>query len=92
MGWSLRTSQAAKAASNNIPPANGARVLGLVQPCSGASMIPYSRTTRPAVDSAAPTGSGRGAVGSLEVGTTARTASRVTATMGRLIRNTDPHQ
>ena len=92
MGWVLRASQKTKPASSSTPPADAPTVAGLPQPLARASMIAYSSPTRPAVDSTAPAGSGRGADGSLEAGTMAQAAASAIAARGTLIRNIEPHQ
>ena len=54
---------------DRAPTTNAATISGDVQPWLGASMIAHSSAPRPTIDRTAPTGSSRGACGSLESGT-----------------------
>ena len=62
------------------------------QPRVGASMIAHRISPRPAIDSSEPPRSGRSATGFFEFGTSGTALARPTATIGTLIRNTEPHQ
>jgi hypothetical protein len=63
IGSAVRRSHKKKPPSSTTLAARDPRVMALDQPCSGASMIAYTRTLKPAVESAAPSRSnlpGRG--------------------------------
>ena len=92
IGWSLRSSQITNATSVTAAAANVPRVCGEVHPCAGASMIPYTRLTSPAIDSTAPTGSSALGDGSFEFGTISRPAISAKITTGTFTRKTEPHQ
>src|SRR5947207_15121408 len=68
------------------------RINGSDQPCEGASMIPKTSEVSPTIDRTAPTGSSRGAEGSVELGTINRPAMSAKITTGTLTRKTEPHQ
>jgi hypothetical protein len=53
-------------------------------------MIPYTSALTPAIDSAAPSQSSRGARGSLVSGTSHHTPSSATTTIGTLIKKIEP--
>jgi hypothetical protein len=69
MGCSKRRSHQMNATDRTAAMANNPRISPSVQPRSGASMIPYTRVTRAAIDRPAPTGSSGVALGSLDSGT-----------------------
>ncbi len=92
MGSSTRRSHTAKAASSTAARAKVPKVTGSVQPCWGPSMMAHSSAPIPAIDSPAPTMSSRGAAGSRDSGSRSRPETSASATIGRLIKNTEPHQ
>ena len=79
-----------KPASTAAPTRKQTTVTGSVQPLRGASMIENSTSARPTIESTAPTGSRRGADGSLESGIRNTPATRPKMTMGRFTRKTEP--
>ena len=70
MGCSARSSHQMKMPSRTAAMPSAVKVEIEVHPCEGASMMPYTRATSPAIDSAAPTGSSGVAAGSRDSGTT----------------------
>ncbi len=88
IGSRVRSSQARKAPSTAALMPKAARIVGLVQPRDGASMIAHTSVVRPAIESAKPGTSSRGAAGSLESGTSQRPAASAATTNGRLTRKT----
>jgi hypothetical protein len=88
IGVRVRSSQATKPARSDAASAKPARMTGLVQPRSGASMIAATSAPRPRAESRKPPTSSRGASGSRDSGTRKRPAASATATIGRLTRNT----
>src|ERR1700730_12442693 len=92
MGWLLRISTAAKAASTATPTAMALTVDTEDQPYTGAWMMPYSSDARPTTDNPAPSGSSGGAWGSRESGTAMAPPVSAKTTTGTLMRKTDPHQ
>ena len=86
IGWSVRRSQAMNAAMIAAPAAKAARMIGLPQPCSGASIRAQMTALRPAIDRPVPGRSSLGESGSRESGTSAKAPIRHAATTGRLIR------
>ncbi len=59
-------------------------------PWMGASITPHRIEASPTIDSSAPTGSNRGADGSLESGTKNQPPTSASATIGRLTKKTEP--
>ena len=55
-------------------------------------MIAHRSSPRPAIDSSAPTGSGRSAAGFLESGTSTRAPAKAATAMGTFTRKMEPHQ
>ena len=86
IGWSVWRSQAMNAAMIAPPAAEAARMIGLLQPCSGASIRAQMTALRPAMDRPVPGRSSLGESGSRESGTSAKAPIRHAATTGRLIR------
>ena len=86
IGWSVWRSQAMNAAMIAAPAAKAARMIGLLQPCSGASIRAQMTALRPAIDRPVPGRSSLGESGSRESGTSAKAPIRHAATTGRLIR------
>ena len=86
IGWDARISQAMNAPRTTAARPNAARIVGFVQPRAGASMIAHTSVVRPAIDSAKPGRSRRGADGSLDSGTSQRPAVSAATTNGRLTR------
>ena len=84
-----RSTKATRAAAATAPAPSTAVD---VQPCSGASMIAHTKTTRPAPERAAPVQSMRRATGSRDSGTSLRPATTATAVSGTLTMKIDPHQ
>ena len=69
---------------------NASRMLGDVQPLSGAWMNPYTSAISPMIESTAPTGSSAGFDGSFDVGMTNTLAASATTTIGRFTRKIEP--
>ncbi len=86
IAWSVCRSQAMNAAMIAAPAAKAARIVGLVQPRSGASISAQTTALRPAIDRPVPGRSSFGDSGSREFGTSTTAPSRQAATTGRLIR------
>ena len=63
-----------------------------VHPRFGPSMIAHSRSPRPAIDKAAPTGSGRCTCGFFESGTTSAAPTKPKHAIGTLTKKIEPHQ
>jgi hypothetical protein len=92
MGWSLCSSQATKAPSRAAATRKAPSVPPSVQPRPGASMMPHTSTTRPTMESRAPTRSSPRGDGSLDSGTNSRPPTRARRTMGMFTMKTEPHQ
>ena len=90
IGWSQCNSHQAKPTSRMAAITKTPTVIGSVQPWRGASMMAKSRAPSPVIESTAPSGSNRGAAGSLESGMRKTPAISPTRTMGRFTRNTEP--
>ena len=88
IGSRARSSQAMKAPRTTAATPNAARIVGSVQPREGASMIAHTSVVRPAIESAKPGTSSRGAEGSFDSGTSQRPAVSAATTNGRLTRKT----
>src|SRR3954467_14148052 len=86
IGWSVWRSQAMNAAVIAAPVAKAARIIGLPQPRSGASIRAQTTALRPAIDRPVPGRSILGDSGSRELGTSTIAPIRHAATTGRLIR------
>ena len=92
IGWRLRHSHTHERTSTMAAPPNHSSDSTLTQPWLGASMMAYTSALRPTIDSSAPTGSSGVSVESFDFGTSTYPATRATAMIGRLTRNTEPHQ
>ena len=92
IGWLLRHSHTQNSTSTMAAPPNHSSDSTLAQPWLGASMMAYTSALRPTTDSSAPTGSSGVSVESLDLGTSTYPATRAPAMIGRLTRNTEPHQ
>ena len=92
MGYRLRRCWATNSASTATPSASVPSTTGLRQPLSGTSMMPYTKATRPTVDSAPPARSTRRPAGSRDSGTSSATATRASPAAGTLTRKIEPHQ
>ena len=86
IGSRTRSSHAPNAASRTAATPKAARISPSVQPRAGASMIAHTSVVRPAIESAKPPTSSRGADGSFDSGTSQRPATSAAATNGRLTR------
>ena len=90
IGCSTRRSHQKKTVRRKPPAKKKARMLGAVHPDVGASITAYSSALSPAMDSAAPTRSRGGALGSFEFGMRKIPASRPTVTIGMFTRKIEP--
>src|SRR3954451_14946830 len=86
IGWSVWRSQAMNAAMIAAPAAKAARMIGLPQPRSGASIRAQTTALRPAIERPVPDKSNLGDSRSREFGTRTEAPIRQVATTGRLIR------
>src|SRR4051812_34797565 len=86
IGWSVWRSQAMNAAMIAAPAAKAARMIGLLQPRSGASIRAQTTALRPAMDRPVPGRSILVELASRELGTSTIAPIRHAATTGRLIR------
>ena len=91
-GCAVLRSRQMKAASSATVPMNPAMDSVLVQPRCGPSMIVYTSSDTNAMESKKPVMSRRSAFGSFDSGTNTACSSSATATIGTLMRNTEPHQ
>lgn len=92
-GRALRRSQRVNRARTARPPSTGPQTVASAQSSDSPPRItPYTRMARPATERATPSGSKPVRSGSRDSGTTNSAATAPITTMGRLIRNTEPHQ
>src|SRR5258708_27811967 len=92
-GYRTLASYQTKKPSIARPPSAGPSTPGCTQePLSPPWMMPYTRSTRPAMEASTPTKSIRPGSGFFDSGTSAAIAATLAAQNGTLIRNTEPHQ
>src|SRR5579859_4454144 len=92
-GYRLLASYQTKNASTARPPMAGPSTSGCTQePLSPPWMMPYTTSTRPAMEARTPTESIRPGSGFFDSGTSSAIAATLTAVNGTLMRNTEPHQ
>src|SRR5579875_1296883 len=92
IGWLLRRSKATTPASTTAPATIAPSTTGEDQPRSGASMMPQTSSAIPAMERAAPTGSGRLLAGFFDGGQARAAATRPARAIGTLTRKIEPHQ
>ena len=92
-GYRTLASYQTKKASIARPPSAGPSTSRCTQePLSPPWMMPYTRSTRPAMEASTPTKSIRPGLGFFDSGTSRAIATTLAAQNGTLIRNTEPHQ
>ena len=92
IGCRLCSSHRMNATMNTAAMPNHSADSALIQPWCGPSMIAYTSELIPTIDSTAPSGSSGEPLESFDLGTRIQPAMRAAAMIGRLTRNTDPHQ
>src|SRR5215471_20778319 len=92
-GYRILASYQTKNASIARPASAGPSTSKWIQePLSPPWMMPYTSSTRPAMEARTPTKSIRPGLGFFDSGTSRAIAATPTAQNGTLIRNTEPHQ
>src|SRR5215471_12132962 len=92
-GYRILASYQAKNASTATPAAIGPSTSRCTQePFSPPWMMPYTTSTRPAMEASTPTKSIRPGLGFFDSGTSSAIATTLAAVNGTLMRNTEPHQ